>query len=126
MPRAASSVATRRRRKKVLKQAKGYYSGRRKLFKNAKETVHRALRYAYRDRRQRKRVFRSLWIARVNAASRQHGLSYSRLVSGLRRAGVAVDRKILADLAVRDEEAFGELAQVARDALEAPPPAGSS
>lgn len=126
MSRVANSVATRRRRKKVLKQAKGYYSGRRKLFKNAKETLHRALRYAYRDRRQRKRQFRSLWITRINAASRQHGLSYNRLVNGLKCAGVAVDRKILADLAVRDQEAFGELAQVARDALETPPPAGSS
>jgi len=118
MPRATNNPASRRRRKKVLKQAKGYYSGRRKLFQNAKETLHRALRYAYRDRRRRKREFRSLWITRINAASRRHGLSYSRLISGLKQAGVAVDRKILADLAVRDLEAFGELARVARQALE--------
>jgi len=118
MPRVKNSVATRRRRKKILKQAKGYRGGRRRLFKNAKETLYRALQYAYRDRRQRKREFRKLWIARINAASRQHGLSYNRFISGLKLAGVAVDRKILADLAVRDQEAFGELAKVAREAHE--------
>lgn len=126
MSRARNTIASRRRRKKLLKQAKGFTGGRRKLFQNAKETLHRALQYAYRDRRRRKREFRSLWIARINAASRQHGLSYSRLINGLRRAGVAVDRKILADLAVRDQEAFGELAQVARQALGTETPAESS
>lgn len=125
MPRARNTTASRRRRKKVLKQAKGYIGGRRKLFQNAKETLHRAMQFAYRDRRQRKRDFRSLWITRINAASRQHGLSYSRLINGLKQAGVAVDRKILADLAVRDQEAFGELAQVARQALESEAAAGA-
>jgi len=117
MPRARSGVVTRQRRKKLLKRAEGYYSGRRKLYKHAKETVMRALRYAYRDRRQRKREFRYLWIARINAASRLHGLSYNRLINGLKRAGVALDRKMLADLAVKDQEAFGVLAKMAREAL---------
>lgn len=125
MPRAVSGVTTHRRRKAILKRAKGYYSGRRKLFKNAKETVMRALRYAYRDRRQRKREFRYLWIARINAASREQGLSYNRLISGLKQAGVVLDRKILADLAVRDPQAFGELVKTAREALEAPAAAAS-
>jgi large subunit ribosomal protein L20 len=118
MPRATGGSVTRQRRKKVLKRAKGYFSGRRKLFKNAKETVRRALRYAYRDRRQRKRDFRTLWIARINAAARPNGLSYSRLINGLRLAGVTVDRKILADLAVRDEAAFHKFVELAKEALE--------
>jgi large subunit ribosomal protein L20 len=118
MPRATSGPATRRRRKKVLKQAKGYYSGRRKLFKNAKETVRRALQYAYRDRRQRKRDFRKLWIARINAAARPNGLSYSRFINGLKLAGVSVDRKVLADLAVQDVTAFDKFIQLAKEALE--------
>jgi large subunit ribosomal protein L20 len=126
MPRAVSGVVSHRRRKAVLKRAKGYYSGRRKLFKSAKETVMRALRYAYRDRRQRKREFRYLWIARINAASRQQGLSYNRLINGLKRAGVAMDRKVLADLAVHDEKAFGAVIRVAREALEAPLATASS
>jgi large subunit ribosomal protein L20 len=120
MPRAVSGVVARRHRKKVLKRAEGYYSGRRKLFKNAKETVMRALRYAYRDRKQRKREFRYLWIARINAASRQHGLSYNRFIVGLKRAGIALDRKMLADLAVSDQDAFGALVKMASEALEAP------
>ncbi|MBM3333303.1 50S ribosomal protein L20 [Candidatus Sumerlaeota bacterium] len=120
MPRAVSGVVSKRHRKKYLKMAKGAYSGRRKLFKNAKETVMRAVRYAYRDRRQRKRDFRYLWIARINAASRQHGLPYNRLVNGLKRAGIVLDRKILADLAVRDDKAFGELVEMARQALQGP------
>jgi large subunit ribosomal protein L20 len=118
MPRATSGPATRQRRKKVLKQAKGYYSGRRKLFKNAKETVRRALQYAYRDRRQRKRDFRRLWIARINAAARPNGLSYSRFINGLKLAGVSVDRKVLADLAVQDVAAFDKFIQLAKEALE--------
>jgi len=126
MPRAVSGVVSHRRRKAWLKKAKGYYSGRRKLFKNAKETVMRALRYAYRDRHQRKREFRSLWIARINAASRQHGLSYHHLINGLKRAGVTVDRKVLAELAVHDQEAFGAFVQVASEALAAPQTAASS
>jgi large subunit ribosomal protein L20 len=126
MPRARTSVTTRRRRKKVLRQAKGYFGGRRKLYKNAKETLHRALQYAYRDRRQRRRQLRSLWIIRINAASRQHGMAYSHLMNGLKRAGVTVDRKILADLAVHDQEAFGELVAVARQALDETASAGPS
>jgi len=120
MPRAVSGVVSRQRRKKFLKQAEGYYSGRRKLYKHAKETVMRALRYAYRDRRQRKRDFRYLWIARINAASRQHGLPYSQFMNGLKCAGVALDRKILADLAVNDQDAFGALVEKAREALGTP------
>jgi large subunit ribosomal protein L20 len=126
MPRASSSTTTRRRRKKVLRQAKGYFGGRRKFYKNAKETVHRALQYAYRDRRQRKRQMRSLWIVRINAASRSHGLTYHHLIEGLKDAGVSVDRKILADLAVHDPEAFGELVAKAREALGEKAKAGSA
>jgi large subunit ribosomal protein L20 len=116
MPRATSGPATRQRRKKVLKQAKGYYSGRRKLFKNAKETVRRALQYAYRDRRQRKRDFRRLWIARINAAARDAGTSYSKLIAGLAKAKVAIDRKILADLAISDPNAFKKIVETAQAA----------
>jgi len=126
MPRAVSGPVTRHRRKKFLKRAEGYYSGRRKLFKHAKETVMRALRFAYRDRRQRKRDFRYLWTARINAASRQHGLPYNRFIAGLKRAGVALDRKILAALAVEDPEAFRALADMARGALESPATATTS
>jgi large subunit ribosomal protein L20 len=118
MPRAANVPETRRRRQRILKQAQGYYSGRSRLFKNAKETIRRALRYAYRDRRQRKREFRRLWIARINAATRLNGLSYSRFINGLKLAGVEVDRKILADLAVNDIQAFSEFVNTAKKALE--------
>jgi len=117
MPRAINNVASRRRRKRVLKQAKGYYSGRRKLFQNAKETVKRGLSYAYRDRKQKKRLFRRLWITRINAAARAHDISYSRLISGLSKAEVAVDRKMMADLAVNDEAAFAEIVAIAKAAL---------
>ncbi len=117
MTRARSVVITRRRHKKILKLAKGYWGGKHRLYRPANETVMRALRYAYRDRRNRKRDFRRLWIVRINAAARLHGLSYSRLMGGLRRAGVAVDRKMLADLAVRDAEAFGRLVQIARSSV---------
>jgi large subunit ribosomal protein L20 len=120
MPRAVSGVVARRHRKKIIKQAEGYYSSRRKLFKHAKETVMRALRYSYRDRKQRKRDFRYLWIARINAAARQHGLAYNRFMNGLKRAGIALDRKILADLAVADQDAFGTLVKLANEALAAP------
>jgi len=123
MPRATSGPATRQRRKAILKQAKGYYSGRRKLFKNAKETVQRALRYAYRDRRVRKREFRTLWITRINAAARIHGMSYGHLINGLNQAGVTLDRKVLADMAVHDLEGFGQLVATARQALETSSPA---
>jgi large subunit ribosomal protein L20 len=118
--RVKGGVVTRRRHKKVLKQAKGYYGARSKLYKKAKETLIRALRYAYRDRRQRKRDFRRLWIVRINAASRIHGLSYSRLIDGLRKAGVMVDRKSLADIAVTDSAAFAKIVETAKEALAVP------
>lgn len=119
MPRAKRSVVSRARRKKVLKQAKGYYGARSRSFKVAKQAVIRAGEYAYRDRRQRKRQFRSLWIVRINAAARLHGLSYSRLIAGLKEAGVEVDRRVLADLAMHEQEAFGALAEKAKAALAA-------
>jgi len=114
MPRVKRGTAAHKRKKRILKAAKGYYSGRRNLLKTAREAVEKARKYAYRDRKQRKRTFRSLWIARINAAAREHGLSYSRLVAGLAGAGVEIDRKILADLAVNDSAAFAKLAEIAR------------
>lgn len=123
MPRATNNPASRRRRKKVMNRAKGFYSGRRKLFQNAKETVKRALRFSYRDRRVRKREFRQLWIARINAATRASDLTYSRFMAGLRAAGIEVDRKILADLAVNDQPAFAEYVKLAQQALEKQPAA---
>ncbi|MBI3988367.1 MAG: 50S ribosomal protein L20 [candidate division NC10 bacterium] len=114
MPRAKGGPKTRHRRAKVIKQAEGFWGKRKSSFRIAQEAVDRALRYAYRDRRTKKREFRGLWIIRINAAARQNGLSYSQLMGGLHKAGVAVDRKILADLAVKDVQAFAELAQVAR------------
>ena len=117
MPRTTNSVASRRRRKKVLKAARGYRGGRSKLYRTADDAVNRALSYAYRDRRQKKRNFRSLWIVRINAAARLNGLSYSSLINGLKRADVSVDRKVLANLAVTDPAAFSALAQQARQHL---------
>ncbi len=117
MPRARNTVASRNRRKKVLKQARGYYGARSRQFKVAKQAVIRAGQYAYRDRRQRKRQFRSLWIVRINAAAREHGLSYSRLIAGLKKAGIEIDRKVLADMAIHETAAFAALAEQARDAL---------
>lgn len=117
MPRAKSSVTKRARHKKVLKLAKGYWGRRSKTFRAANESVMKALFYARRDRRQKKRDFRRLWIARINAAARINGMSYSRFMSGLRRAGVAVNRKLLADLAVNDDHAFRQLVDRARAAL---------
>ena len=114
MPRVKRGVAARKRRNRILREAKGYYGGRSKLFKTAREAVERGWRYAYRDRKQRKRIFRRLWIARINAAAREHDLSYSRLIHGLDVAGVEIDRKILAQIAVTDAKAFGELAELAR------------
>ena len=114
MPRAKGGPKTRQRRKKVLKRAKGYFGGRRKLFRTAKETVLRAGAFAYRDRKQKKRLARGLWITRINAACRQAGLSYSVFVAGLKRAGIALDRKILADLAVNDPASFAKLAETAK------------
>jgi large subunit ribosomal protein L20 len=114
MPRAKGGFKTRQRRNRVLKQAEGYWGKRKSSFRSAQEAVDRALAYSYRDRRNRKREFRSLWIIRINAAARLTGLSYSRLMNGLKKAGVAIDRKILADLAVRDAAAFNSLADLAK------------
>lgn len=114
MPRVKNGVAHHARKKKIMHAAKGARGGRSKLYKAAKETTERAMRYAYRDRRKKKSEFRALWITRINAAARIHGLSYSRLVSGLKKGGVEINRKILADLAVRDQDAFGRLAEVAK------------
>src|SRR5215470_17703111 len=119
MPRTKGGPKTRRRHKKTMKQAKGYVGGRRKTYRQARETVERGLTYAYRDRKQRKRDLRGLWITRINAAARLNGLSYSRLVAGLKAAGVEVDRKILAALALDDPQAFTEIAGVARANLPA-------
>ncbi len=114
MPRVKRGVAARKRRNRILHEAKGYYGARSKLFKTAREAVEKGWRYAYRDRKQRKRTFRALWITRINAAARENGLSYSRLINGLKCANVEVDRKILAQLAVSDPQAFGALADLAK------------
>ena len=114
MARVKRGVVARSRHKKVLKQAIGYYGARRKVYRVAKQAVTKAGQYAYRDRRQRKRQFRRLWIVRINAAARQFGLSYSRFMDGLNKAGIEVDRKVLADLAVHDIAAFGVLAEKAK------------
>ncbi len=114
MPRTRHSVATRRRRNKVLKKARGYFGARSRLFRTAREAVNRAQVYAYRDRRRRKRDFRRLWIARINAAARLNGVSYSQLIFGLSKAEIDVNRKVLADLAVRDPEAFTAVAEQAK------------
>lgn len=119
MARVKRGVTAKARHKKVLKKAKGYSQARRKLIKTAKQAVTKAGQYAYRDRRVRKREFRALWIQRINAAARGHGLSYSRFMNGLRRAGIEVDRKVLADIAVQDATAFGALAAKAKAALAA-------
>jgi large subunit ribosomal protein L20 len=117
VPRVKRGNKRRLKRKKILARAKGYYLAKSKLHRIAKLQVERSLSYAYRDRRTRKRDFRRLWIVRIGAASRLHDLSYSRFVRGLKVAGVTLDRKVLADMAVRDPQAFGELAKVARTAL---------
>jgi large subunit ribosomal protein L20 len=117
MARVKRGVQARARHKKVLDEAKGYYGARRKVYRVAKQAVIKAGQYAYRDRRQRKRQFRSLWIVRINAAAREFGLSYSRLIDGLGKAEIAVDRKVLADLAVHDLAAFGALAEKAKASL---------
>ncbi len=118
MPRVKRGNKARRRRKKVLRLARGYFGSRSKLYRPAQETVLRALHFAYRDRRTKKRNFRRLWITRINAASRQHGLSYSRFINGLKEADVDINRKMLARLAVDDEESFGELVDIAKEALQ--------
>ena len=116
MPRVKRSIHARKKRRKVLEQAQGYHAGKHASYRRAKEQVQRSLQYAYRDRRTRKREFRRLWITRINAAARINGLSYSTLISGLKRANVDVNRKLLADLAVRDAAAFAKLAEVAKTA----------
>jgi large subunit ribosomal protein L20 len=118
MTRARSGARHRQKVRAVLKQAKGYSAARGKRFKAAKEQVAHSGAYAYRDRRNRKRDFRRLWITRINAAARSHGLSYNRFISGLKLAEIEVDRKVLADIAVRDPAAFGQLAELARVGLE--------
>ncbi len=119
MPRVKRGVTTKARHKKVLARAKGYYNARRKTIKTAKQAVDKAAQYAFRDRRVRKREFRALWIVRINAAARECGMSYSRLMDGLRKAAVGIDRKVLADIAVHDRQAFAALANKAKAALSA-------
>ena len=117
MPRVKRGVVAHRRHKKILKQAKGYYGARSRVFRVAKQAVTKAGQYAYRDRRQRKRQFRALWIARINAAARLHDLSYSRFINGLKKAEIDLDRKVLADIAVHDPAAFGAIAEQAKAGL---------
>ena len=119
MPRVKRGVTAHARHKKVLDKAKGYYGARRKVYRVAKQAVIKAGQYAYRDRRQRKRQFRALWIARINAAARENGLSYSRFINGLSKAEIEIDRKVLADLAVFDKAAFSALAEQAKASLAA-------
>jgi len=116
MPRTRNSVASHKRKKKVLKQAKGFTGGRGKLIRTAQEAVDRAMTYAYRDRRARKRDFRKLWIARINAAARIHGLNYSRFINGLKKSDIEIDRKILSEIAIHDAEGFTKLAEIAKEA----------
>ncbi|ACA59890.1 50S ribosomal protein L20 [Candidatus Desulforudis audaxviator] len=118
MPRVKNAVVARKRHKKVLKLAKGYWGAKSKLYRVANQQVMRSLLYAYRDRRAKKRDFRRLWITRINAAARLNGMSYNRFIEGLRRAGVEINRKVLAELAVKDQAAFGQLVQVAKAQLE--------
>lgn len=116
MPRAKGGPKTRRRRKKVLKLAKGYWGGKHRLYRTATEAVDKALGYAYRDRRLKKRSFRGLWIIRINAAIRPHGLSYSKFINGLKKTGITLDRKVLADIAVNDPAGFAKIAQTVKEA----------
>ncbi|OPX56997.1 LSU ribosomal protein L20P [Oceanospirillum multiglobuliferum] len=117
MARVKRGVVARRRHKKVLKQAKGYYGARSRVFRVAKQAVIKAGQYAYRDRRQRKRQFRALWIARINAAARINGMSYSRFIAGLKKASIEIDRKVLADLAVYEKTVFAAIVEKAKAAL---------
>src|SRR5476649_1330339 len=114
MPRVKRGVTARARHKKVLAKAKGYYGARSRVFRVAKQAVIKAAQYSYRDRKQKKRLFRSLWIMRINAAAREHGLSYSVFMNGLKRAAIEIDRKVLADIAVRDRTGFAKLAEQAK------------
>lgn len=117
MPRVKRGVTARARHKKIMKQAKGYYGARSRVYRVAKQAVIKAAQYAYRDRRQRKRQFRALWVQRINAAARLNGLSYSRFINGLKKANVELDRKVLADIAVNDPNGFAHLATQAKAAL---------
>lgn len=117
MPRATRAAARKKRKKKIFKAAKGYFGGRKNLHRTAKDAVEKGWEHAYRDRKKKKRNFRSLWITRINAAARQHELSYSRFMNGLKISGIELDRKALADLAVRDPDAFTGLAERAKEAL---------
>lgn len=117
MARVKRGVVARRRHKKILKQAKGYYGARSRVFRVAKQAVIKAHQYAYRDRRNRKRAFRALWISRINAGARANGLSYSRLIAGLKKAEVEIDRKVLADLAMNEQQAFSAVVEKAKAAL---------
>lgn len=119
MPRVTRGTRGARKRKRILKQAKGYVGGRRRLYRTAKEAVERALQYAYRDRRRKKRDFRRLWITRINIAARLNDISYSRLMAGLRRANIALDRKMLAEMAVTEPEGFSRIVSIAREHLHA-------
>ncbi len=118
MPRVKRSIHARKKRRKVLEQAKGYWGLKSKSYRYAKEQVEHSLVYAYRDRKAKKRTFRQLWIVRINAAARQHGLSYNQFVAGLKKAEIELDRKVLADLAVSDPAAFGKIAERAKAALQ--------
>ena len=117
MARVKNGLTSRKRRKKVLKQAKGYFGAKSTLYRTAKQAVTKSGQYAYRDRKNRKREFRKLWIARINAAARQHDISYSRLMNGLKLAGIEMNRKMLSEIAINDEKAFEELVNKAKDAL---------
>lgn len=117
MPRVKRGVTARARHKKVLKQAKGYRGARSRVYRVAKQAVTKAGQYAYRDRKQKKRVFRALWIVRINAGARENGISYSRLIAGLAKANIAIDRKVLSDLAINDKGTFAQLAEKAKAAL---------
>ena len=117
MPRVKTGTVRRKRHKKILKLAKGFYSGRRKHFRKAKEQVERSLVYAFRDRKQKKRDFRKLWIVRINAACRLNDISYSRFINGLKKAGIELDRKVLADLAMNEPETFAKIVEKAKAAL---------
>ena len=117
MARVKNGLTSRKRRKKVLKQAKRYFGAKSTLYRTAKQQVIKSGQYAYRDRRQTKRDFRKLWITRINAAARQHGMSYSRLMNGLKTAGIDINRKMLSEIAISDEKAFGEIVTQAKNAL---------
>ncbi|MEZ4414404.1 MAG: 50S ribosomal protein L20 [Gemmatimonadota bacterium] len=119
MPRSTGAPARKKRKKKILRAAKGYFGGRKNLYKTAKDAVEKGWEHAYRDRKKKKRDFRRLWITRINAAAREHDLSYSRFMDGMKRAGIELDRKALADLAVRDPDAFGAVAARVKESLAA-------